>query len=370
MKRLLIPLFALGLLLSACTGADSGTIKIGLITPLTGDVSALGKDILNGAQMRVNEVNAAGGIDGKMIELIVEDGKCSAVDAASAAQKLINIDNVVAIHGAGCSGESLAAAPIANDAGVVLMSPSSTSPDVTDAGDFVFRTIPSDGLKTVAMAQYFAEQGYEKIAILGENTDFCGAFRSSLMNDFGAEKFVFDEVVEPGTKDFRTLLTRLQGEEFDILVANAQSPAIAAAMLQQIREFGLEQPIIGQDIMDSLVVIEIAQDAAEGAMTINVPDISATSEFGTKFIETNGEPSSNLSWGAYGYDTMAVLAQALTEAGAEGTAVRDYLYSMPEYPGVVGPIAFDGNGDVKEASYVLKAVQDGAFVKIQDITVE
>ncbi|MDP6562065.1 MAG: ABC transporter substrate-binding protein, partial [Candidatus Peribacteraceae bacterium] len=115
MKRLLVPLFALGVLLSACSPvADDGTgpIKIGYIGPLTGEAASYGVDTLNGTELAVAEINAAGGINGRLIELITEDGRCTGTDAASAAQKLVNVDKVVAIIGGQCSGETLAAAPI------------------------------------------------------------------------------------------------------------------------------------------------------------------------------------------------------------------------------------------------------------------
>ena len=148
MKRLLVPLFALGILLSACSPSDDGTgpIKIGFIGPLTGEASPYGVDTLNGAKLAVDEINEAGGVNGRMIEIIAEDGRCTGTDAASAAQKLVNVDKVVAIVGGQCSGETLAAAPIAESAKVVMISPVSSSPDVTAAGDFIFRDYPSDGL--------------------------------------------------------------------------------------------------------------------------------------------------------------------------------------------------------------------------------
>src|SRR3989338_6431973 len=135
MKRSLTPLPLATLALTACQSGGSGPIKIGFIGPLTGDIAGIGADMLNGVQVAVDEVNADGGINGRQIELIAEDGRCNGADAASAAQKLVNVDNVFAIVGAGCSSETLAAAPIVNDGKVVMISPVSSSPEVSAAGD-------------------------------------------------------------------------------------------------------------------------------------------------------------------------------------------------------------------------------------------
>jgi len=372
MKKITAFSALIALSLTACQpAADDGkdSIKIGLITPLTGEVAALGMDILHGTQLKLKEINEAGGIDGRMVELIAEDGKCTGSDAASAAQKLIHIDKVVAIEGAGCSGETLAAAPIAEEAKIILISPSSTSPDITDAGDFVFRTNPNDDLKTTAMANYFKENDLGKVAIISENTDFAVAFHDSLEGKIGEDAFVFDEVVEPGTKDYRTLMTRLSDVDFDVFVVNANLPPSAAIMVQQLREQGLEQLAIGQDVSDATEVIKLAGEASEGLQVINVPTIGHNTKFGQKFLAEYGEPSANMSWGAYGYDTLGVLLQAIAKVGTDSEAIRDYFYDLDGYRGVVGTFAFDENGDVTGIRYALKEVQNGEFVKIEDIDV-
>lgn len=372
MKKFLLPLFALGILLSACQPvADDGTdpIKVGFIGPLTGETAIVGVDTLAGVQLKIDEINAAGGINGRMLELIAEDGKCTGADAASAAQKLITVDQVDVIVGGQCSGETLAIAPIAESAEVVMVSPLSSSPDVTQAGDFVFRNYPNDALKTKAMAAYFEQEGWENVAIISENTDFSVGFRSSLVQDVGEDTFVFDELVEPNTKDFRTLITRLNDVDFDVIVANAY-PTVIAALLQQLREFGFEQPVISNDAGDTIETISLAGDAAEGFMVINIENISADSSFGQKVSEYAIEPQMGLVYISLSYDAMGVLAEAIENVGTEGTAIRDYLYSLDGYDGVIGTFSFDDNGDVEGLSYALKEVQDGVFVKIGDAPVQ
>ena len=373
MKRLLIPLFALGMLLSACGGgtADDGTgpIKIGYIGPLTGDAAPYGVDTRNGMMLKVNEINEAGGINGRMIEVIAEDSRCTGTDAASAAQKLVNVDKVVAIVGGQCSGETLGAAPIVDAAGVVMLSPVSSSPDVTEAGDFVFRDYPSDALKTKAMANYFVDQEYTKVAIITENTDFAVAFRDSLVGNVGEDSMVFNENVDVGTKDFRTLMARLKDVDFDIFVANGQTTATIAPMLQHMRELGITQPAISHDVGEDKSLLELAPDAAEGLFTINVPKIGDDTEFGQMMISEHGGAQAAIAFAGHAYDAMGVLAEAIADVGTAGTAIRDYLYDLDGYDGVIGTFSFDDNGDVEGINYVLSNVKDGEFVMVKDIPV-
>jgi len=375
MKRLLAPLFALGILLSACSPvADNGTgpIKIGVIAPLTGDVSAFGTDMMNAILMAVEEVNADGGINGREIKLIAEDARCTGADSASATQKLVNVDKVVAIIGGLCSGETLAAAPIVESAGIPLLSPASSSPDITQAGDFIFRNYPSDALKTVVMADYIKELGLKNVAIITENTDYATALRNALVENVGEDNVVFDELVDPNTKDFRTLMTRLKDVDFDVFVPNGQSDSTVAAMMPQLREQGLDQLALGTDIADSATLADIAKEAVEGMQLVNTSsELGAGGEdsFISRFIVKYGDFQGSSSFAALSYDAVGVLAAAISSVGTDGEAIRDYLYAHP-YTGVAGTFSFDDNGDVVGIGYALKEFQDGTIVELRQISAE
>lgn len=360
------------LLLSACEGAgsDSGPIKIGYIGPLTGDAAAYGMDTLNGVKLAVEEQNASGGVNGRTVELVAEDGRCTGTDAASAAQKLLHVDMVVAVIGGQCSGETLAAAPIAQAAKTVLLSPLSSSPDVTEAGDFVFRNYPSDALKTKAMAKYFAEKGWKHVAMMSENTDFAMAFREALKGHLGKDAVTFDEVVEPGTKDFRTLVTRLKDLSFDVFFPNAQSDAVIAAMVEQLRDQGLPQQVVTHDVGDSMSLVELIPEAAEGMQVINVPSSGEDGEFDVRFRAKFGDAQSTIAFAAHAYDAANVLMQVIADRGTDRQAIRDALDDLKEYRGIVGIFSFDANGDVLGIPYVLKEFKDGKIVKMKDIAVD
>ncbi|MBI2635777.1 ABC transporter substrate-binding protein [Candidatus Peregrinibacteria bacterium] len=370
MKRSLALLSLTALALTACQPAGGGTIKIGYIGPLTGDAASYGVDTLNGVKMKIEEINAAGGINGRQIEIVAEDGKCTGSEAASAAQKLVNVDKVIAIVGGQCSGETLAAAPIAEEGKVVIVSPVSSSPDVTKAGDYVFRDYPSDALKTKAMAKYFAEEKITKVAMISENTDFASAFRASLKENLPADAVVFDEVVEPGTKDFRTLMTRLKNVKFDTFFPNAQSDATMAAMMQQFRDQGMKQPAISHDIADSVTLAKLAPEAVEGMWVINVPTSGQGTSFETDFTAKYGAAQATIAFAAHAYDAAGVIAEALKAGATDGTAIKDWLYNMKEYKGVVGAFSFDRNGDVVGVPYGLKQFQKGVIRQVKGISVD
>jgi branched-chain amino acid transport system substrate-binding protein len=369
MKKSLLLGVAAALALAACQpsvpGDNAGEpIKIGLIAPLTGDAAGLGADVSNGAQLAVATINAAGGIEGRQIQLIMEDGKCAGADAATAAQKLVNVDKVVAIVGGLCSGETLAAAPIVEAGKVVLLSPTSSSPDVTKAGEFVFRNYPSDALKTVAMAKYFQEKGFKKVAIISENTDFCQGFASSLAEQLPEGAVVFNETVEPGTKDFRTLITRLKDMEFDVFVPNGNSDAVIGPMLEQFREQGFTQPAVAHDAADSVTMAKDLPEATNNLFVINVSSELEDGSFTSAFTAEYGDPQYGISYAGYANDSVEVLAQAIAEVGTEGDVLRHYLLSMPDFTGVVGTFHFDQNGDVVGIPYVLKEYKDGVIVTL------
>jgi branched-chain amino acid transport system substrate-binding protein len=370
---LLVSLTTTTLLITACVPKapeEQPPVNIGYLGPLTGEAASYGIDTLNGVKLAVEDINAAGGINGRRVELIAEDAQCTGADAASAAQKLVNVDKVVAIMGGQCSGETLAAAPIVEAGKIPMISPVSSSPDVTQAGEFVFRVYPSDALKTKAMAKYLQEQKYTKLAMISENTDFATAFRKAITEQLEEGVIVFDELVEPNTKDFRTLMARLQDIDFDIFFPNSQSDAVMAAMLQQLREAGLTQQAITHDVGDSVTLLEIAPEASSGLLVINVPTSGQGTDFETRFTGKFGPAQSTIAFAAHAYDGMSILAEAIRLVGTEGPALRDALYAMPGYAGLVGTISFDEHGDAVGIPYVLKRFQNGAIETIGDIEVD
>ncbi len=362
MTRIVAVFSFLALLLVGCAGSDQ-TIRIGFLGPLTGDIAAAGSDQLNAVRLAVDEVNSSGGIGGKKVELIAEDGRCNGADSASAAQKLVNVDKVVAVIGGGCSSETLAAAPIAEAANIVMISPLSSSPEVTKAGDYIFRNYPSDALKGKALGTFLKNAGYKKLAIIGENTDFCQGIHNAVKQDLPEGiSIVFDESVDQGTRDFRTLMTRLKDTDFDVFLANGQSDASVAEMAKQMRALGMKQQIVGTDTSDSANLGDLAKEAVEGLKPLSVPNLSEdngkASTFATVFRQRFDEPKFGMYFAALAYDNAKLLMQQIAAAGT-GEALKQSLYDLPSYDGVAGTFHFDKNGDVVGIPFAMKVFKNG-----------
>lgn len=373
MKRSLLLGAVCTLALSACSSGNS-TIRLGYIGPLTGDAASYGVDTLNGVRIAVDEVNAAGGMNGRQVELRAEDGRCNGADATSAAQKLINVDKVVAIIGGQCSSETLAIAPVAEAAKIVVISPVSSSPDVTKAGDYIFRVYPSDALKGKAMAAFFTKSGFKKVAMITENTDFCQGIRRSIMGRLpNGVSMAFDETVDAGTKDYRTLMTRLKDTDFDVFIANGQSDATVSEMDKQLRALGMTQVIVGTDVSDSATLGQIATEAVEGSFALSVPSLSEDNTNGAAFAKTfrdkYGEAKATLFFGALAHDAARLVIQTIGQAGT-GEALKNALYQIKGYQGIAGTFSFDQNGDVVGIPFAMKTFKGGKLMQSEIVPTE
>ncbi len=357
------------LILSACSPAvpPPEVVKLGYIGPLTGDAVSYGSDTLNAVSLAVDARNASGGIMGKHIVLIAEDGKCNGADSANAAQKLVNVDKVIAIVGGQCSSETLAAAPIAESAKVVLLSPFSSHPDITAAGQYVFRNYPSDALKGTALNNYFQSAGFKKIAVISENTDFCQGVLSSMVGGvLSGTTVVFNETVDAGTKDFRSLLTRLKDMEFDLFIPNGQSDATILEMVKQLRELGMNQQIVGTDAADSLTLAQGAPEAVEGMKVLSVPALDDANPLAASFktaFETKAGPAKQTLFAAgLAFDATNLLLNTIALSGS-GDTLRAALATMTPYTGAAGTFSFDPNGDVLGIPYALKEFKGGQLMQ-------
>lgn len=326
---------------------EDGVIKLGYIGPLTGGVASIGvmeQNVINDFIEDYPEW------DGREVEVIFEDGQCSGQPAANAAQKLINVDKVQLILGGGCSGETLAAAPIVEEAGVLLFSSISTSPEVTDAGDFVFRNAPSDANSSVVMAQAVADEGYEKVAIISELTDFGAAYHASVeeqLAELGIEVVVSESFASEVT-DFRTVLQKVSDADADVILNLANSASAAGFIVKQAAELGLDLPVYGTDVMSGSEYTEIAGEAAIGTyLVITAADTSDEDvvAFLANYEEKYSEKAPAEAYALFSEDRMHIIMQAIEEVGYNGEAIRDYLYEMKPYKGLSGNVEFDKNGD-------------------------
>ena len=245
--------------------------RIGVMESLTGPGETYGTVSNQAKQMAVDEINAAGGVNGRMIELVVEDSKCNAQDAITAYNKLTDVDGVKIILGTSCSGAMLGAAPLAEKEGVILFSGLATNPDIAEAGDYIFRTSMSDAQLGIDTGNVLWADGIRSLATITEATDYAEGVRRTSVAQFEKRggTVVAEERYASDVTDFRTQLTKLLSAEPDALHVAAQSEFTGGTIVKQVRELGYEGPIYSEIVVIGTTALEIAGDAATGMKAIS-----------------------------------------------------------------------------------------------------
>lgn len=341
-------------------------IKIGFIGPLSGDAAVYGEPSRNGAVLAVEKINASGGINGQNIELIIEDGKCNGKDALNAAQKLVNVNKVKFIIGGACSSETMGFTAFAEQNKVLVFSYGSSNPDISKAGDYIFRNAPSDALGGVELAKLVADKGFTKVALVSENTDFAQGVRGIFKKSFTEGEIVFDEVFATNTTDFRTIATKIKSLNADAVVLNVQTGSSGARLARQIREGGNDAQffsffVTGDDFVKSGVFVENTYilDATE------VADVGTGKQFEDDYLQKYKTLHSYLLFGAAAYDGVNLVTNGIKKYGYNSSSVKEYLYTLPTYNGTIGTYKFDENGDSVGIGYAVKQIKNQTLTSVK-----
>lgn len=346
-------------------------VKIGFVGPLTGDAAVFGDPISKAAALAAKEINAAGGVNGRPLKIVFENGLCNGKDAAQAMQKLIGIDGVKLIVGGSCSGEILAMAPLSANGEAVLISPSATSPKITTAGDFVFRNAPSDALQAAVMARYaYQKLGLKRGAIISENTDYAQGLREAFKKgwtDFGGQ-IIADETYNSGETDFRTLATKLIKAEPEFIYIVPQTPAAGSLLGKQLHGIGFQGTMLTAEAMASS---DTAKESALEGMIMTEPAFAPGSR-GQQLLaaykaEYGAEPDYK-QYVANTYDIVYLFKSAVASVGQDTAKVRDWLYGLKDWQGAGGSLTFDKNGDPVSATYTIKKIHNKELVEVETIT--
>ena len=345
----------LALVAMACGASEQDTsapFRIGVMESVTGPGETYGNVAVQAKQMAVAEINAAGGINGRALELIVEDSKCNAQDSITAYKKLTEVDGVKIILGTSCSGAMLGAAPLAEGDEVVLFSGLATNPDIATAGDYIFRTSMSDAQLGVDTGNVLWDDGVRKLATITESTDYAEGVRRTSVAQFekrGGE-VVGEERYASDITDFRSQLTKLLGAEPDALHVAAQSEFTGGTIVKQARELGYEGPIYSDIVPVGTTALEIAGDAAAGVKAI-VADIDPANSKGQDVLANFRERYDYLTLPWYvgsAYDDVYITAECLkkTNDDQDADGFRDCLYEIT-WSGAIGDnYSFDEYGEV------------------------
>ena len=344
----------------ATAPVSQAPFRIGAMDALTGVGESYGNPILNAKLLAVEEINAAGGINGRMLEIIPEDSKCAAQDAITAYNKLTDVDGVKIILGTTCSGAMLGAAPLAEREGVIMLSASATSPDIAGAGDFIFRTAINDLQLGTDTGNTLYADGIHHLATITEATDYAeGARRTTVarLEELGGHVVAAESYASDVT-DFRSQLTKIINAQPDGIFLAAQGEFSGGTIVKQLRDLGFEGPIYSEVVPTQPDALEIAGDAATGLKAI-VPNPDLQTQVGKDFL-TNYEARFGtvppLPWfQGSAYDDVFIIAECLGRTGddQDSAGIRDCLYGL-SWSGAIGDdYTFDSNGDVAGLSNVV-----------------
>ena len=352
----------------AVAGADE-TVKIGCVAPLTGPQAHLGKDIENGARLAVDAINASHPtMGGKPVrfELQVEDDQADPKTATVVAQKLVD-EGVKGVIGHLNSGASIPASRIYSDNGVPQVSPASTAVAYTHQGyETTYRVMANDSQQGKALGQYAARLG-KRVAVVDDRT----AYGQGLIDEVvkavkasGAE-VVGREYTTDKSTDFTAILTSIKSKRPDVVVFGGMDPQ-GAPMVRQMRTLGMKAPFMGGDGMQSAEFIKLAGSAAEGVIGsspgLPVADMPGGAEFAKLFAKRFGKIQ---VYAPFAHDAAQVLIGAMLKAGS--AEPEDYLpvLAKTRMDGVIGPIAFDDKGDLKDGPVTLYRIEKGKWETLE-----
>jgi branched-chain amino acid transport system substrate-binding protein len=361
----LLSICLLPILVGCGPKADDSVIRIGQYGALTGDIATFGTTTDEGVRLAVSEINAAGGIHGKQVRLFTEDDQGRPEQAALVVQKLINSDKVHALVGEVASSLSLAAAPIAQKAGVPMVSPSSTNPKVTQVGGYIFRVCFIDPFQGQVMAKFATATLKAKTAAILRDVKndysigLADVFKQRF-TDFGG-RIVEDKAYTAGDVDFKAQLTAIKAAAPDVIYVPGYYTEVGL-IAKQARQSGLRQPLLGGDGWESEELVKIGGAALEGNYFSNhsAPDSSepAVKAFVAKYRQAYGKQPGALAM--LGYDAVMVLADAIKRSPSlKGADIRDALAATKDFPGVTGSLSMDADRNAVKSAVVLQ-IKGGA----------
>jgi len=374
----------LGVALFAGCAKRENEIVIGEYGSLTGATATFGISTKNGIELFLDNMNAAGGIGGTKVRVLVEDDRSLPEEAATAVNKLIDQDGAIAVLGEVASSRSMAAAPICQQAGVPMITPSSTNPKVTELGDHIFRVCFIDPFQGQMIAKFAKERlNFTRGAVFRDiRNDYSVGLADYFTQAFHAlgGTVISDESYSEGDQDFKAQLTVIKSKKPQFLMVPGYYTDVGL-IARQAREIGLDVPMLGRDGWVSDQLLEIAQGALNGSYMVNHYWVDDPNPAVQKFVNDyrsryNATPD---GLAALAYDAAGVLVASLDRLRQEDpeafkalqgprndaqkaarAKLKDRIASTKEFPGVTGKITLDASRNaVKPAVFV--GIKDGKY---------
>ncbi|SHH90283.1 ABC transporter substrate-binding protein [Clostridium intestinale] len=367
-KKILSALMAtavMGSVLAGCSksSANSDTINIGAIGPLTGPASTYGQSVKNGAELYLEQVNADGGIDGKKLSLLFEDDEANADKAIQAFNKLVDNDKVPVILGAVTSGATNAVAPQATSRSIPMLTPTATEPNITkNGGEFVFRGCFVDSFQGVALADYATSKLSKKTAavLYNKDSDYSKGIADAFKKEFESKGGKVTEFLtyNEGDKDFNAQLTKIKGTNSDLLVLPDYYTQVGT-VAKQARDMGIQSQLLGGDGWESEELTKLGGTAVNGALYLNHYYSGDSASVVADFVKAykakyNAEPD---AFAALAYDSTKVIVEAIKSAGTDPVAIKDAL-AKTKLDGVTGNITFGSDRSAVKGASIIKVNGD------------
>ncbi len=342
--------------------SETDPIRIGVSVPLSGEAASYGESARAGALLAQKEINDAGGVNGRMIELIFEDDRCN-TSGVSAMQKLVNVDKPHAVIGPVCSPVASAAIPIAREAGMPTIMIGASAPGLAGGNDSIFSNYPSDSFQGKFTAEYaYNTLGARKVAVLYVNNDWGVGVRGVFVPRFTAlgGQVVFDEGVPQATTDMRSQVAKIKAVAPDVVYIPFY-PANAVIAVKQLKDAGVKAKIIGGD---ALMADEFLNSGVGEDVLMTPSDIGNNDEFKGK-VKALTEIEPNFI-GPIAYDAVKMFAKVMADQGTDANKIIAGLNSLSYEDGVSFPsISFDNNGEIEATTYNVQIVKGGKAVPVE-----
>ncbi len=362
------------------SSADGAVVKIGFIGPLTGDYANYGTLCRQAVEMAIDEINAKGGVNGASIKLFAEDSEGDSQKALAAMEKLSSSDKVCAIIGPVLTGETFSVAERAQAEGIVIITPSASHKDITNVGDYIFRTTPSDGLQGEVAGKYWSQVlGYTKLAVLYAKNDYSQGLYESMSEVFTQDggQIVAAETFMVGDKDFKTQLTKLKNTDAQAIYLPDYT-AEMAQILEQAAQLGIDKPFLSGDGFLSEEIYSLAGQYTDGVVytaSARVEESNKNKEFKDAYTARWGIGPDSFATNAY--DATYILVSVIEKVGTDRKAIKTGMEQVKDFEGVNGIINFAPNGDLVAYQGIYEvhgttpeylgafAVEDGKLVQVQ-----
>ena len=350
--------------------ASADTIKIGVAGPHSGDLASYGLPSVNAAKIVAEQINAKGGINGKKIELLIEDTVCKPEVATNTATKLVS-DGAQLVLGGICSGATKAALPIYVDAGILVMSPSATNPPLTQSGDYpnFFRTIaPDDAQAQLDVDFVLGTLGYTKLAVVHDKGDYgkgFAEFAKKYLEDSGKAEVVLFEGVTPGAVDYSAIVQKIKKSGAQAVIFGGYHPE-ASKIITMMKKKRLKIDFVSDDGVKDITFIKVAGESAEGAYASGPQDTSDTPL--SKEAVAAHKKTYNADPGAFyenAYSAMLAMVNAVEKAGSTDLAALKKVLQSEKVDTPLGAISFDEKGDAIGVGFSVYQVKDGVFVEMK-----